>query len=151
MIVPTITMIQSIVSKRKKGNVSVNVDRLKFVKILLNIVHPTAKVWALKNSSPMMTIINNFINRKRRKPICFSSIWCFLKKVSTGFFNRISRIINKKDNISINKIKCLKCWRTLFTESFTSSKNNSLLIVIFINYFFEYFYQNIENKNTQVL
>ena|GEM_PF-2363661 len=44
MIVPTITMIQSIVSKRKKGNVSVNVDRLKFVKILLNIVHPTAKV-----------------------------------------------------------------------------------------------------------
>ena len=122
MIVPTITMIQSIVSKRKKGNVSVNVDRFKFVKILLNIVHPTAKVWALKNSSPMMTIINNFINRKRRKPICFSSIWCFLKKVSTGFFNRISRIINKKDNISINKIKCLKCWRTLFTESFTSSK-----------------------------
>lgn len=44
MIVPTITMIQSIVSKRKKGNVSANVDRLKFVKILLNIVHPTAKV-----------------------------------------------------------------------------------------------------------
>ena len=34
---PTITMIQSIMSKRKNGNVPLNVDRLKFVKILLNI------------------------------------------------------------------------------------------------------------------
>ena len=69
MTIPTITILQSIISKRKKGNVSLNVDRWKFVKILLNIVQPTTNALALKNSSPMITMMNSFTNLKIRKPV----------------------------------------------------------------------------------